>query len=98
MLGRSSHTYFDYGLLRLPDRGGGTIGRAFASQAEGREFESWPRQTSDVNTGSDCSFAKCSALRSGNHGSFGYDLKNGGPVSRQALARKRTLTAKSHKC
>jgi hypothetical protein len=26
--------------------------------------------------GSDCSFAKSSAFRSENHGSFGYDLKN----------------------
>jgi hypothetical protein len=31
--------------------------------------------------GSDCSFAKSSAFRSENHGSFGYDLKNGGPMS-----------------
>jgi hypothetical protein len=31
--------------------------------------------------GSDCSFAKSTALRSENTGSFGYDLKNGGPVS-----------------
>jgi hypothetical protein len=33
--------------------------------------------------GSDCSFAKSTAFRSENHGSFGYDLKNGGPVSQQ---------------
>jgi hypothetical protein len=32
--------------------------------------------------GSDCSFAKNTAFRSENHGSFGYDLKYGGPVSR----------------
>jgi hypothetical protein len=32
--------------------------------------------------GSDCSFAKSTALRSEKHGVFGYDLKNGGPVSR----------------
>jgi hypothetical protein len=31
--------------------------------------------------GSDCSFAKSTAFRSENHGSFGYDFKNGGPVS-----------------
>jgi hypothetical protein len=31
--------------------------------------------------GSDCSFAKIMAFRSENHGTFGYDLKNGGPVS-----------------
>jgi hypothetical protein len=31
--------------------------------------------------GSDYSFAKSAAFRSENHGSFGYDLKNGGPVS-----------------
>jgi hypothetical protein len=31
--------------------------------------------------GSDCSFAKSMAFRSENHGSFGYDLKNGGPMS-----------------
>jgi hypothetical protein len=31
--------------------------------------------------GSDCSFAKSTAFRSENHGSVGYDLKNGGPVS-----------------
>jgi hypothetical protein len=30
---------------------------------------------------SDCSFAKCTAFRSENHGSFGYDLINGGTVS-----------------
>jgi hypothetical protein len=40
---------------------------------------------------SDCSFAKSTAFRSKNHGPLGYDLKNGG------VARKRTLTAKSHK-
>jgi hypothetical protein len=33
------------------------------------------------NIGSDCFFAKSTAFRSENHGSFGYDLKNGGPVS-----------------
>jgi hypothetical protein len=32
-------------------------------------------------SGSDCSFAKCTALRGENHWSYGYDLKNGGPVS-----------------
>jgi hypothetical protein len=31
--------------------------------------------------GSDCSFAKSTAVRSENHGSFGYAVKNGGPVS-----------------
>jgi hypothetical protein len=31
--------------------------------------------------GTDCSFANSTAFRSENHGSFGYDLKNGGPVS-----------------
>jgi hypothetical protein len=31
--------------------------------------------------GSDCSFAKSTAFRCENHGSFGYDLKNGGPMS-----------------
>jgi hypothetical protein len=31
--------------------------------------------------GSDCSFVKSTTFRSENHGSFGYDLKNGGPVS-----------------
>jgi hypothetical protein len=31
--------------------------------------------------GCDCSFAKSTTFRSENHGSFGYDLKNGGPVS-----------------
>jgi hypothetical protein len=31
--------------------------------------------------GSDCSFAKSTVFRSENHGSFGYDLKNGGSVS-----------------
>jgi hypothetical protein len=31
--------------------------------------------------GSDCFFAKSTAFRSENHGSFEYDLKNGGPVS-----------------
>jgi hypothetical protein len=30
---------------------------------------------------SDCSFAKSTAFRRSNHGSFEYDLKNGGPVS-----------------
>jgi hypothetical protein len=30
---------------------------------------------------SDCSFAKITAFISENHGSFGYDLKNGGLVS-----------------
>jgi hypothetical protein len=33
------------------------------------------------NIRSDCSFAKSTAFRSENHGSFGYDLKNGGSVS-----------------
>jgi hypothetical protein len=33
--------------------------------------------------GSDCSFVKRSAFRSENHGSFGYDFKNRGPVSQQ---------------
>jgi hypothetical protein len=33
------------------------------------------------NIGSDCSFAKSTVFRSENHRSFGYDLKNGGPVS-----------------
>jgi hypothetical protein len=31
--------------------------------------------------GTDCSFAKSTAFRGEKHGSFGYDLKNGGPVS-----------------
>jgi hypothetical protein len=31
----------------------------------------------------DCSFAKSAAFRSENYRSFGYDLKNGGPVSQQ---------------
>jgi hypothetical protein len=31
--------------------------------------------------GSDCSLVKSTAFRGENHGSFGYDLKNGGPVS-----------------
>jgi hypothetical protein len=31
--------------------------------------------------GSDCSFAKSTAFKRENHGSLGYDLKNGGPVS-----------------
>jgi hypothetical protein len=31
--------------------------------------------------GSDCSFTKSTAFRCENHGSFGYDLKNGGRVS-----------------
>jgi hypothetical protein len=31
--------------------------------------------------GSDCSFVKRTVFRSENHGSFGYDFKNGGPVS-----------------
>jgi hypothetical protein len=30
--------------------------------------------------GGDCSFAKNTVFRSENHESFGYDLKNGGPV------------------
>jgi hypothetical protein len=33
--------------------------------------------------GSDCSFSKSTAFRSENHGSFGHDLKNGGPVSQK---------------
>jgi hypothetical protein len=32
--------------------------------------------------GSDCSFVKSTEFRSENHGSFGYDLEYGGPVSR----------------
>jgi hypothetical protein len=31
--------------------------------------------------GSDCSIPKSTAFRIENHGSFGYDLRNGGPVS-----------------
>jgi hypothetical protein len=31
--------------------------------------------------GSDCSFAKSTSFRSENHGSFGYGLKNEGPMS-----------------
>ena len=34
-----------------------------------------------VKIGSDCFFARSTAFRRYNHGSFGYDLKNGGPVS-----------------
>jgi hypothetical protein len=34
-----------------------------------------------VKVDSDCSFAKSTAFRSENHGSFGYDLKNGDSVS-----------------
>jgi hypothetical protein len=34
-----------------------------------------------LKIGSDCFFAKSTAFRSENHGSFGYDLNNGGPVS-----------------
>ena len=37
-------------------------GRAFAPQAECWVFESQPRQTQVVKTGSDCSTAKCLAL------------------------------------
>jgi hypothetical protein len=33
------------------------------------------------NIGSDCSFAKNPVLRSENHGVFGHDFKEGGPVS-----------------
>jgi hypothetical protein len=34
-----------------------------------------------LKIGSDCSFTKNTAFRSENHKSFGYELKNGGPVS-----------------
>jgi hypothetical protein len=33
-----------------------------------------------IKIGSDCSFAKSTAVKNENHGSFGYDLENGGPV------------------
>jgi hypothetical protein len=47
-----------------------------------------PAQTGRVKPkafeiGSGCSFAKSTAFRSENHGSFRYDLKNGGPVSQK---------------
>jgi hypothetical protein len=41
------------------------------------------RQTQDVKIGRDCSFAKTTAFTSDNHGSFGYAIKNGGPVLQQ---------------
>jgi hypothetical protein len=41
------------------------------------------RQTQDVKIGSDCSFAKSTAFISDNHGSFGYAIENGDPVSQQ---------------
>jgi hypothetical protein len=34
-----------------------------------------------VKIGSDCSFVKSTVFRSENHGSFGYDLEKGDPVS-----------------
>jgi hypothetical protein len=40
-----------------------------------------PIKPKTFKMGSDCSFAKSTAFRSENHGSFGYDLNNGGPVS-----------------
>jgi hypothetical protein len=36
-----------------------------------------------IKIGSDCSFPKFTAFISDNHGSFGYAIKNGGPVSQQ---------------
>jgi hypothetical protein len=39
----------------------------------------------DVKIGSDCSFAKISAFRSENRGSFGYGTKDGGSVSQSLL-------------
>jgi hypothetical protein len=38
-------------------------------------------QPKTFKIGSDCSFANSTAFGSENHGSFGYDLKNGAPVS-----------------
>jgi hypothetical protein len=40
-------------------------------------------KTFKIGSGSDYSFAKGTAFRSENHGSFRYDLKNGGPVSQK---------------
>jgi hypothetical protein len=42
-----------------------------------------PRQTQDVEIGSDCSFAKSTAFTSDYYGSLGYAIKNGGSVSQQ---------------
>jgi hypothetical protein len=58
-------------------------GSARAKHPGGRESDAclcWPRQTQDVKIGSDCSFAKSTTFRSDNHGSFGYAIRNGGPV------------------
>jgi hypothetical protein len=40
-----------------------------------------PSEDGHIKIGSDCSFTKSTAFRSENHGSFGCDLKNGGPMS-----------------
>jgi hypothetical protein len=60
---------------------GDTISGALTSAAERCKFKSRPRQTEDINTGSDRSFVKRVALRWENHTSFRYDLKNRGPMS-----------------
>jgi hypothetical protein len=45
--------------------------------------------------GSDSSFAKSTTFRSDNHGSFGYDVENGSPVSHiKALSLLKPVSAK----
>jgi hypothetical protein len=46
-------------------------------------------------TDSVCSIAKSTALISENNGSFGYDLKNGGPVSQQVWHVRETSLLKA---
>jgi hypothetical protein len=50
-----------------------------------------------LKIGSDCSFGKSTAFRSENHGSFGYDLKDGGPVSQWHVKEPSLLKAVSAK-
>jgi hypothetical protein len=52
------------------------LGRALASRAVNPKI---------LNIGSHCSFAWDSAFRSENNEPFGYDLKNGGPMSRKEI-------------
>jgi hypothetical protein len=72
--------------ITLFDKPGGS---ALAKHPGGRESDAGLYQTQDVKIGSDCSFAMSAAFRSDNHGSFGYAIKNGGPVSQQVRHLKK---------
>jgi hypothetical protein len=69
----------------IPDTGCGSLVVVF-TLSKREVVSSSPARAGRVKSktfkiGSDCSFAKCTAFRSETHGSFGYDFKNGGPVS-----------------